>query len=60
MGMAEDAFDHDQVTMLRLDRHVADWRDVLRRLHVTTWVADGRHSADYDSGVIEWFARDVP
>jgi non-heme chloroperoxidase len=60
MGMTEEAFDHDSVAKLRLDHLVADWRDVLPRLRVPTWVVGGRQSAYYDFGVMEWFAKELP
>jgi non-heme chloroperoxidase len=60
MGETEAAFDHDKVTKLRLDHLVADWRDVLPRIHVPTWVVIGRHSPYYDIEGMEWFAGEVP
>lgn len=60
MGKTEEAFDHDKVTKLRLDHLVADWRDVLPRIHVPTWVVVGRLSPYYDVEGMEWFAGEVP
>jgi pimeloyl-ACP methyl ester carboxylesterase len=60
MGMTEEAFDHDKVSPLRLDHLVADWRDVLPRISVPTWVVTGRLSPYYDVGGMEWFATELP
>lgn len=60
MGMTEEAFDHDKVSLLRLDHLVADWRDVLPRISVPTWVVMGRLSPYYDVGGMEWFAAEMP
>jgi pimeloyl-ACP methyl ester carboxylesterase len=36
-----------------------DWRDVLPRIDVPTWVVTGRHSPFYDLDGMEWFASEV-
>jgi len=58
MGMTWEKFDHDKVTRLLLDHLVADWRDVLPRIHIPTWVVTGRLSPYYDVEGMEWFAAE--
>lgn len=60
MGMTEEAFDHESVSALRLDHLVADWRDVLPRIPVPTWVVMGGLSPYYDVEGMQWFADEVP
>ncbi|WP_270887950.1 alpha/beta fold hydrolase [Pedococcus sp. 5OH_020] len=59
MGMTEHTFDHEKVSKLLLDHMVADWRDVLPRIPVPTWVVGGRLSPYYDMDGMEWFAAQV-
>jgi pimeloyl-ACP methyl ester carboxylesterase len=60
MGRTWQTFDHDQVRKLLLDHMVADWRDVLPRIDVPTWVVTGRLSPYYDVEGMAWFAGEVP
>ena len=60
MGFTWQTFDHDKVRKLLLDHMVADWRDVLPRIQVPTWVVTGRVSPYYDVEGMEWFAGQVP
>jgi non-heme chloroperoxidase len=60
MGRTWETFDHDNVRKLLLDHMVADWRDVLPRITVPTWVVTGRLSPYYDLEGMEWFASEVP
>lgn len=60
MASTWENFDHDKVRKLLLDHFVADWRDVLPRITVPTWVVTGRFSPFYDLEGMQWFAREVP
>lgn len=60
MAATEHTFDHTKVNKLRLDHLVADWRDVLPRIPIPTWVVGGRRNGYYDFGGMEWFASAVP
>jgi non-heme chloroperoxidase len=60
MAKTWETFDHDKVTKLLLDHLVADWRDVLPRIDIPTWVVTGRLSPYYDVEGMEWFASGVP
>jgi pimeloyl-ACP methyl ester carboxylesterase len=60
MSWTWKTFDHDGVKRLLLDHFVADWRDVLPRITVPTWVVTGRLSPYYDLAGMEWFAGEVP
>ncbi|WP_342659774.1 AB hydrolase superfamily protein YdjP [Rhodococcus ruber] len=53
-------FPMDKVRRLLIDHFVADWRDVLPRIAVPTWVVTGRHSAFYELEGMRWFADTVP
>jgi non-heme chloroperoxidase len=53
-------FDHDSMRKLLLDHFVADWRDVLPRIPVPTWVITGRLTNYYDPEGQKWFADQVP
>jgi len=52
-------YPHARVRRLFLDHFVADWRDVLPRIDVPTWVVTGRHSPFYDLDGMAWFANEV-
>ena len=54
-----DHYPHEQVTQLLLDHFVADWRDVLPRIDIPTWVVTGRHNPYYHAEGMEWFAQQV-
>jgi non-heme chloroperoxidase len=60
VGMTWETFDHESVRKLLLDHMVADWRDVLPRVVIPTWVVTGRLSPYYDLAGMEWFANEVP
>jgi pimeloyl-ACP methyl ester carboxylesterase len=60
MSRTWEDFDHDKVRNLLLDHMVADWRDVLPRIDVPTWVVTGRLSPYYDLDGMKWFADQVP
>ncbi len=60
MSWTWKTFEHDKVKRLLLDHFVADWRDVVQRIDVPTWVVTGRFSPFYDLEGMEWFARQVP
>jgi pimeloyl-ACP methyl ester carboxylesterase len=45
---------------LLIDHFVADWRDVLPRIPVPTWIVTGRHSPYYELDGMRWFADTVP
>lgn len=53
-------FDHEAVRRLLLDHFVADWRDVLPRIPIPTWVITGRWTNFYFPEGQEWFAGQVP
>ena len=55
-----ESFDHDAMRKLLLDHFVADWRDVLPRIPVPTWVITGRLTNYYDPEGQRWFANQVP
>ncbi|MGD6741913.1 alpha/beta fold hydrolase [Streptomyces sp. BH106] len=55
----QDSFPHEQVTGLLMDHFVADWRDVLPRIDIPTWVVTGRHNPFYHPEGMEWFAQQV-
>jgi non-heme chloroperoxidase len=61
-SMAEpwEDFDHEAVRKLLLDHFVADWRDVLPRIPVPTWVITGRLTNYYFPEGQQWFADQVP
>ncbi|TQC43923.1 alpha/beta hydrolase [Rhodococcus sp. WS4] len=52
-------FPMDKVQRLLIDHFVTDWRDVLPRIPVPTWVVTGRHSPFYDLAGMRWFADTV-
>ncbi|MER7395259.1 alpha/beta hydrolase [Streptomyces sp. NPDC000151] len=54
-----DSFPHEQVTELLMDHFAADWRDVLSRIDIPTWVVTGRHNPYYHAEGMEWFAQHV-
>lgn len=60
MAWTSDAFDHEKARKLRLDHFVADWRDVLPRVTVPTWVVTGGLAPLFDLEGMEWFAEEVP
>lgn len=60
MSWTWQSFDHDKVRKLLLDHFVADWRDVLPRIDVPTWVVTGRLAPYYELEGMEWFAKQVP
>jgi non-heme chloroperoxidase len=60
MAWTWQSFDHDRVRRLLLDHFVADWRDVLPRIPVPTWVVTGRLTPFYDLEGMKWFANEVP
>ena len=45
---------------LKLDHFVSDWRDVVARISVPTWVATGAHSPSYPHESMTWFAETAP
>ncbi|MEB3370543.1 alpha/beta fold hydrolase [Saccharopolyspora mangrovi] len=47
------------VRRLLIDHFVADWRDVLPRIPVPTWVVTGRHSPFYELDGMCWFSETV-
>jgi non-heme chloroperoxidase len=53
-------FDHDAMRRLLLDHFVADWRDVLPRIPLRTWVITGRMTNFYYPEGQKWFADQVP
>lgn len=53
-------FPMDTVRKLLIDHFVADWRDVLPRIRVPTWVVTGRDSPFYPLDGMQWFADTVP
>lgn len=53
-------FHHDAVRELLLDHFVADWRSVLPRIPVPTWVITGRLTNFYFPEGQQWFAGQVP
>jgi pimeloyl-ACP methyl ester carboxylesterase len=52
-------YPHARVRQLLLDHFVADWRDVLPRIDVPTWIVTGRYSPFYDLDGMKWFANEV-
>jgi pimeloyl-ACP methyl ester carboxylesterase len=60
MGEPWENFPHDQMRKLLLDHFVADWRDVLPRIPVPTWVITGRLTNYYFPEGQQWFADQVP
>lgn len=60
MAESWEDFDHDRMRKLLLDHFVADWRDVLPRIPVPTWVSTGRLTNFYFPEGQEWFAEQVP
>lgn len=54
-----DNFGHEQVTQLLMDHFVSDWRDVLPRIDIPTWVVTGRRNPYYHAEGMEWFAQQV-
>ncbi|WP_165943884.1 alpha/beta fold hydrolase [Saccharopolyspora karakumensis] len=54
-----DEFPMETVHRLLIDHFVADWRDVLPRIPVPTWVVTGRHSAFYELDGMRWFPETV-
>lgn len=62
-AMAQDPwedFDNAAVAKLLLAHFVADWRDVLPRIPVPTWVVTSRFTNYYQLEGMEWFANEVP
>jgi pimeloyl-ACP methyl ester carboxylesterase len=61
-SMAEpwEDFDHGAMRKLLLDHFVADWRYVLPRIPVPTWVITGRLTNYYHPEGQQWFADQVP
>ena len=49
-------FPHSHVRPLFLDHFVADWRDVLPRIEIPTWVVTSRFSPVSDLAGMEWLA----
>jgi pimeloyl-ACP methyl ester carboxylesterase len=54
-----DSFPHPGLRPILLDHFVADWRDVLPRIDVPTWVVTSKFSPFYDLGGMEWLASEV-
>ena len=54
-----DSFPHLGLRPLLLDHFVADWRDVLPRIAVPTWVVTSKFSPLYDLVGMEWLASEV-
>ncbi|MBY3987831.1 alpha/beta hydrolase [Rhodococcus fascians] len=52
-------FPMDTVRALLVDHLVSDWRDVVPRIPVPTWVVTGRHSPFYPLAGMRWFADNV-
>ncbi len=42
---------------LKLDHFVSDWRDVVARLTMPTWVVTGAHSPSFPLESMTWFAQ---
>ncbi|MDI9948070.1 alpha/beta hydrolase [Rhodococcus sp. IEGM 1305] len=62
-AMAEEpwaTFDHAAVSKLFLNHFVSDWRDVLPRIPVPTWVVTSRFTNYYHSDGMEWVAKQIP
>ncbi|WP_342659779.1 AB hydrolase superfamily protein YdjP [Rhodococcus ruber] len=62
-AMAEEpwaAFDHAAVSKLFLNHFVSDWRDILPRIPVPTWVVTSRFTNYYDPEGMEWVANQIP
>ncbi|WP_280417272.1 alpha/beta fold hydrolase [Nocardia carnea] len=65
-AMAEEhwaSFDHAAVSKLFLNHFVSDWRDILPRISVPTWVVTSRFTSYYDSDHpegMEWIAKQIP
>jgi len=62
-AMAEepwDSFDHAAVSKLFLNHFVSDWRDVLPRIPLPTWVVTSRFTNYYHLEGMEWVAEQIP
>lgn len=60
MSWSTDAFDHEGARRLLIDHFVSDWRDVLPRIPVPTWVVAGGLEPYYQREGMEWFAAQIP
>ncbi|MDI9935279.1 alpha/beta hydrolase [Rhodococcus opacus] len=62
-AMAEEpwaSFDHAAVSKLFLNHFVSDWRDVLPRITVPTWVVTSRFTNYYHPEGMQWVADQIP
>jgi non-heme chloroperoxidase len=55
-----DDFDANPYRALKIDHFVADWRDVLPRIAVPTWVVTSAHSPSFPLEGMEWVAETIP
>ncbi|MFF1831084.1 alpha/beta fold hydrolase [Paenarthrobacter sp. NPDC058040] len=53
------SFPHGHNRRLLLDHFVADWRDVLPRITIPSWVVTAKHTPYYDVEGMEWFAQQM-